>query len=102
MALDLQTVADTVAEMNIKAFGSADSLLPITSAQNSLSHLKRIELIAESGLQAWQNRLVTPDVTEAISAKEMLTGNRQGDNAMVAAMAQIMAKLGQTTPPVTS
>lgn len=91
MPLNTQETADTVSVMNIKAFGSADSMLPINAAQNTTTHLKRIELIAENGLQAWQNRLVSPDPMESASARQIL--GAESGTADRAASAALVSKL---------
>ena len=97
-----QSMADSIADINMKTFGDAAANIALSGAQSHNSHLARLNIISENHLQAWGNRMVSVDVNEAVASKELLTGDKKVDTGAAIALAQQMMKGAQTTPPVTS
>ena len=96
-----ESIGDVIAFTNIKSFGDACAMMPIQATNQQQAHLSRLNNIQEASMQMYNNKAMSTDPVEAASIKQVLTGHVGQDNALVAALAQILAKLGQTTPPVT-
>jgi len=96
------SVGDAMWNLNAKAVTDAGVQLLLGAAQDVKLSQARLAILGENLLARAGTNLVQPDPMEAASAKQILTGNAQGDNAMVTALAQVMAKMAQTTPPVSA
>jgi hypothetical protein len=96
-----ESVPDAGANTNFKLYGDAGAAVPLLQSQNSASHANRVSTLAESSLAAWGNRFVTVDVVEAVAAEKMLTGRHSQGIGEAIALAQILVKTAQTTPPPT-
>jgi hypothetical protein len=95
------SVPDAQANLNFKIFTDAAAAVPLLMSQNAASHAKRVDVLAENLLATVGNKLHSVDVVEAVSAKQMLTGDERADLAGIVALAQVMTKTAQTTPPPT-
>ena len=97
MALD-QGVIDSVVNSNFKTLAEQ-------VASNVASHQQRLHLLAESSLGQILNKMNALDPMEAKAASMVGRSNQSAQaqaDALAAAIAQILTKAGQTTPPVTS
>ena len=95
-----ESMNDVIATTNIKMFGDAGSMLPLTSSQNATAHQNRMNVLAESIHAMHANKMASTDPVEAASIQKVLTGHDGQQGVISAAFAQIAAKLGQSTPPV--
>lgn len=95
------SMGDVAYELNSKAITDAGVQLILGNAQSLTGHMDRLRYIGEAAVGRMQQTLVQEDPMEAAAAKQILTGHAGGDNALVAALAQILAKISQTTPPPT-
>ena len=96
------SIPDAQANLNFKMFTDAAAAVPLLMSQNAAAHANRTGVIAESLVAAWGNRLVKVDIVEAVSAQKMLSGRESQGIAESIALAQVLTKGAQTTPPVTS
>lgn len=97
-----ESVGDAVAFTNCKSFGDAGAHLAIQAAQQFAAHNNRMNLMAESAIGQITNRMATPDPVEAISVQKLMTGRDSAGITEAIALAQVLVKAAQTTPPVTS
>ena len=93
------SVGDAMWNLNAKAVTDAGVQLLLGAAQDVKLSQARLAILGENLLARAGTNLVQPDPMEAASAKQILTGNAQGDNATTAALAMIAAKMGMATPP---
>ncbi len=96
------SMGDVAYELNSKAVTDAGVQLILSNAQSLSGHMDRMRYIGEAAVGRMQATLVQEDPMEAAAAKQILTGHAGGDNVLVAALAQILTKIAQTSPPVTS
>ena len=92
---------DAMWTLNFKVWADAGSAIPLQAAQEIASHNSRMNKGMESVHLMWAERMASSDPIEAASIKQVLTGHSGGDNALVAALAQILTKAAVTTPPYT-
>ena len=92
---------DAMWSLNFKIWADAGASLPLQAAQQIASHNNRSNNGQESVQLMWAERMASSDPIEAASIKQVLTGHSGGDNALVMALAQMLAKTAQTIPPVT-
>ena len=97
-----ESVPDATANTNFKTYGDGGAAVALLQSQNAAAHSNRVSTLAESTLAAWGNRLVSVDVVEAVSAEKMLTGRQSQGIGETLAIAQILTKTAQTTPPPTA
>jgi len=97
-----ESVPDAQGNLNFKMYSDAACAVPLLQSQNAAAHANRVNVMAEGLLAAWGNRLVTPDVVEAVSAQKLLTGRDSMGIAEAISLAQILTKGAQTTPPPTA
>jgi len=95
------SMGDVAYELNSKAVTDAGVQLILGNAQSLTGHMDRLRYIGEAAVGRMQATLVQEDPMEAAAAKQILTGHAGLDNTLVAAVAQILAKLAQSTPPPT-
>jgi len=96
------SIPDVQGNLNFKMYTDAAAAVPLLMSQNAASHSNRTSVLAESLTAAWGNRLNKVDIVEAVSAQKMLTGRESHGIAEAVALAQILTKGAQTTPPVTT
>lgn len=96
-----QSVGDAMWNLNAKAVTDAGVQLLLGAAQDVKLSQARLAILGENLLARSATNLAQPDPMEAAAAKQIMTGNEQGDNAMITALAQIMTKAAVTTPPYT-
>jgi len=96
------SVGDAQAFTNVKAFGDAAANLALASAQAHNSNLDSMATLRLSIAGVWANRLAMPDPVEVMSAVKMMNSRESSGIAEALALAQILTKVSQTTPPVTS
>lgn len=84
--------------LNIKMFSDAGAAIALQAANQIASHNSRMNQLGESVHAMWAERMASSDPIEAASIKQVLTGHAGGDNVLVGALAQILAKLATTTP----
>lgn len=97
-----ESVGDVVAFNNAKSFGDAGAHLALQASQQFGAHNSRMNTLGESIQAGWANRMQSPDPVEAISVQKLMTGRDSHGIAEAVALAQILTKQAQTTPPVTS
>lgn len=95
------TVPDAQVNLNFKMYTDASAGVPLLMSQNAGGHANRISVLAETITAAWANRMVKVDVNEAVAAQKMLSGRESQGIAESLALAQVLTKGAQTTPPVT-
>lgn len=95
------SVPDAVANSNFKVYGDSSSAIALLQSQNAAAHANRVNTMAEGTLAAWANRMVSPDIIEAVSAQKLLSGRESQGIAEAIALAQVLMKGAQTTPPPT-
>ena len=98
---DFSSVGDAQAAVNVKAFGDAAANLALASAQAHNSNLDSMATLRLSIAAKWANLLAVPDPVEVAASQKIMSGRESNSIAEALALAQILAKLGQTTPPVT-
>lgn len=91
-------VLESVINANFKNLGDLPGLVAAQMAQNSASHQKAMDQVRELVLLEGLSQRAGHDVGEAAG----ITGIQGLTNALAAAIAQILTKAGQTTPPVSS
>ena len=96
------SVPDAQCNLNFKMFSDAGSGVPLLQSQNAAAHANRVNVMAEGTLAAWANRMVSVDIVEAVAAQKMLSGRESQGIAESIALAQVLTKQAQTTPPVTA
>jgi hypothetical protein len=94
-------MGDVSYELNSKAVTDAGVQLILSNAQSLTGHMDRLRYIGEAAVGRMQQTLVQEDPMEAAAAKQILTGDARLDSTLVAALAQILTKVAQTTPPPT-
>lgn len=95
------SMGDVSYELNSKAVTDAGVQLILSNAQSLTGHMDRLRYIGEAAVGRMQQTLVQEDPMEAAAAKQILTGDARLDSTLVAALAQILTKVAQTTPPPT-
>ena len=104
MALS-QDIIDVVADVNLKQLGEMHSAQTSLMREEGVAHWSRLNKIAEAAVTRGIKGLVEIDPSEAKSASQLLTGNAVSQDALshalAAAVAQILAKQGNNTPPPT-
>lgn len=98
---NFESVGDAVAATNAKMLVDGACNAVLQGAQNLNAHMSRQNLLSESVMGGWAERLITPDPSEAISTQKLLTGRDSMPIAEAIALAQIIIKGAQTTPPPT-
>ena len=98
---DFSSIGDAVAYTNTKAFGDAGANLAISGAQAHNSNADAMATLRVSISGTWANLMASPDPVEAAATTKMLTGRESQGIGESLALAQILAKAAQTTPPVT-
>ena len=98
---DFISVGDAQAFNNVKAFGDAAANLALASAQAHNSNLDSMATLRLSIAGVWANRLAMPDPVSAVSAIKIMGARESGGIAEALAIAQILTKVAQTTPPKT-
>ena len=96
-----ESCGDAVSFVNAKAFGDAGAHMALQAAQQYGATNSRTNLMAESALAQAINKMLSPDPVEAISTQKLLTGRDSSGIVEALALAQILTKAAQTTPPVT-
>ena len=102
MVPNFDSVGDGVTFTNAKAFGDAGAHLALQAAQQFASHNSRMNIMAESVYGAIADKMASADPVEAISVQKLLSGRDSQGIAESLALAQVLTKAAQTTPPVTS
>lgn len=97
-----ESVPDATANSNFKVYGDAGAAVALLQSQNAAAHANRVNVMAEGTMAAWANRMVTPDIIEAVSSMQLLTGRESSGIAESVAVAQMLMKGAQTTPPKTA
>lgn len=104
MALS-QDIIDVVADVNLKQMGELHSAQTSLMREEGVAHWSRLNKIAEAAVVRGVKGLVEIDPSEAKAASQLLTGNAVSQDgvssALAAAIAQIITKSGNNTPPVT-
>lgn len=95
------SVGDAMWNLNAKATTDAGVQLLLGAAQDVKLSQARLAILGENLLARAGTNLVQPDPIEAAASKQILTGHSGIDSGLVAALAQIMMKGAQTTPPQT-
>ena len=90
-------VVDDLTITNIKSIAGQSASLANMFLGHQVSHSKRLDLIAELGVGEMLGQRAGMDVGEAAGT----TAVQGGMDVLVAALAQMLVKAGQTTPPVT-
>lgn len=102
----LQGVEDSVTNSNFKYHGELGMRLVHLVESEAGAHWAATNKIREAYLMRGTRDFAQEDISEAISANYYKTGDavaEKGVNAtLVSALAQVLAKLGQTTPPYTA
>lgn len=98
---NFESVGDATSFVNAKAFGDAGAHLALQAAQQYAAHNSHMNMMSESVFGAIANRLASPDPVEAISIEKLLSGRDSSGIAEAIALAQILTKQAQTTPPQT-
>lgn len=96
-----QSMGDVSYELNSKAVTDAGVQLILANAQSLTAHMDQLRNITVAAVGKMQQVLIEPDPMSAASAQKILNSSGM-DNALISAMAQIMTKAGQTTPPYTA
>ena len=100
-----QDIIDVVADVNLKQMGEMHSAQTALMREEAVGHFQRLNKIAEAAVTRGIKGLVEIDPSEARSASQLLTGNAVAQDglsySLVASLAQILAKNGGNTPPVT-
>ncbi|MGB5288802.1 MAG: hypothetical protein WBN42_09960 [Ignavibacteriaceae bacterium] len=96
-----ESVGDGVTFTNAKAFGDAGAHLALQAAQQFATHNSRMNMLAESVFGSIANKMASADPVEAISVQKLMTGRDSAGIAESLALAQILTKQAQSTPPVT-
>jgi hypothetical protein len=90
-------VLQSVINANFKNVGDLPALVAAQLAQNSASHQKAMDQVRELVLLEGLGQRAGHDIGEAAG----VTGIQGLTNTLAAAIAQILTKQAQTTPPVT-
>ncbi|MGB5288801.1 MAG: hypothetical protein WBN42_09955 [Ignavibacteriaceae bacterium] len=99
---NFDSVGDAVTFNNAKAFGDAGAHLAVQAAQQFGAHNSRMNTLSESTQAMWANRMASADPVEAISVQKLMSGRDSQGIAETIALAQVLTKQAQTTPPVTA
>jgi hypothetical protein len=102
----LQGVEDAVVNSNFKYKGEIGLDQVSLQREEAIAHWGAMNKVREGFLTRALQTFAQPDMSEAMSISQIRTGNRTNEDgvsaALVASLAQVLAKLGQTTPPVTA
>jgi len=99
---DPGSMADALYILNAKALADSGTQLLLANAQSLTAHMDQLRNITVAAVGRMQSDLVQPDPMEAAAAKQILTGDARLDTSVVPILAQILAKVAQTTPPPTT
>lgn len=99
-------IVESVGINNIKTLGESVAFYTAQQMGNTVSHQKRVDVLAETLLSVACKGLLEVDPAEAVSTLKMLTGDDIGQKlaslgSVIASIQQTM-KGAQTTPPVTA
>lgn len=98
---NFDSVGDATAFLNVKVMTDSACNAVIQGMQQYNAHGARMNLLSESVIAGWSNRIMTPDPAEAVSTQKLLTGRDSMSITEAISLAQQLTKIAQTTPPVT-
>lgn len=109
MPLD-QTVVDAVGNTNFKFKGEVGTDQIVQLREESMAHWAAGNKIREGYLLRGLRDFAEENISEAMAQQQVRTGNSVAETnanvglttTLVAALGQVLAKLGQTTPPYTA
>lgn len=101
----LQGVEDAVSNSNFKVVGESVAAQVSLQRDEAVAHWSAMNKIREAAITRGVQNLVEDNPSQAMSDSQLLTGNavaQQGSAlALAAALAQILGKTGDNTPPQT-